>query len=113
MIAVLMAAMLHCSFTINPFGEASTDCKHSVRVPATWDSVRVVVEVFPNGAYYRHFTETFMRRRGDAVFWSAPAPILDNTLVRVRLQRKANHYPETWLEACPEKPPTIIVKPTP
>ena len=109
-ISVVVAASIAFSFTVPAFGDTG-DCKHIRRVPATWDSVRCIVEVYPVGAYFRHWSDTLYRRRGDAVFYVHTAPTLDYQLVRVRAARKRNHVPVEWVEKCAEKPEAILLVP--
>src|SRR6185295_4160042 len=82
MLAIIAAAMIHASWTAPAFGDTG-DCKVSKRCPAVGDSVRQIVDVFPLGAYYRHWRDTLYVRRGEAIFYSHPAPILDLHLLQV------------------------------
>lgn len=114
--AVLLATyMLRFSWSVPSFGEGGTDCRHPLRVPATWDSVRFIVDVYPTGAYQFAWHDTLLRKRGDGVFYAHPTPVEGNHLVGVKTQRLSRGWPTwpaVWIdENCPEKPVTIVIKP--
>lgn len=116
--AIILAATVSCSWTVPAFGDSlisgvcgglGANKPKYARVRATWDSVYCVASSHPPGQFFRSWSDTLKRRRGDAVFYDHPTSVLDTHLLTVKTFRWSNHWPPEELSVC--KPAVILVNP--